>query len=233
MAQSGARSLGDRTADGKSGRGGVDAKDDGRHTGMTPAQWYCLLAGAALLLAGTFGFIADASFDTAGSVDTDATGNADGQLQGDSFLGFEVNGWHNLVHLASGLLLLAAFRKRTPAKTIALLFGIVYGVVTIIGLIDGNDVLGFIPVNPADNILHLALSLAGILAALVSPRDEHVRTSTAPATGTTAGTPRAATTTDRTVHDAPETTGRDTRFDRNLDPRDMNAGDRGEQKTNR
>jgi hypothetical protein len=230
MAQTGARSLGDRNTGGdNTGRGGnlVDAKDDGRHKGMTPAQWYCLLAGAALLLAGIFGFLADGSFDTAGSSDGEANGNANGELQGDSFLGFEVNGWHNIVHLLSGLLLLSAFRKRTAAKTVALAFGIVYGLVALIGLIDGNDVLGLIPVNPADNILHIALSLAGIIAALVSPREEKHHTSTAPATGVRT----TGTTTERKVV-TPEP-GRDTRFDRQLDPRDQNPGDRGEQNINR
>jgi hypothetical protein len=227
MAQSGANSLG-KSSTGDKGRDGglVDAKDDGRHTGMTPAQWYCLLAGAALLLAGIFGFLADATFDTGASGADNDGGNVGGALQGDSFLGFEVNGWHNVVHLLSGLLLLSAFRKRTAAKTVALAFGIVYGLVALIGLIDGNDVLGLIPVNPADNILHIALSLAGILAALVSPRDEKLRTSTGPATGT-AG---RGTTTDRKVVDG-GTTGRGDRFDRELDPRDMNPTDRGEQST--
>lgn len=150
----------------------MDATHDGRHTGRTPAQWYCLLAGAALLLAGLFGFIADATFDVGGGADGDPNGNANGMLQGDSFLGFEVNGWHNVVHVLSGIVLLAAFNRRRPAKTVALAFGVVYGLVTIIGLVDGNDVLGIIPVNPADNVLHLALSLVGILAAVVSPTDE-------------------------------------------------------------
>ena len=224
MAQSGARTAGTKETGTSSGRGGVDTKDDGRETGMTPAQWYCLLAGAALLLAGIFGFLADATFDTGASGTDNDGGNVGGALQGDSFLGFEVNGWHNVVHLLSGLVLLSAFRKRTPAKTIALLFGVVYGLVTVIGLIDGNDVLGLIPVNPADNILHLGLSLAGIIASLVSPREEGVRTSTAPAT-TGAG---RGTTTERTVQD---TGTRGERFDRTLDPRDMNPGDRGEERT--
>jgi len=233
MAQQGARSLGNKnagngTGEGRDGAGLVDAKDDGRHKGMTPAQWYCLLAGLALLLAGIFGFLADSTFDTslgnADANDTEAAGNADGKLQGDGFLGFEVNGWHNVVHLLSGLLLLAAFRSRKAAKTVALAFGIVYGIVALIGLINGNDVLGIIPVNPADNILHIALSLAGILAALVSPRDEKHRTSTGSGTGTTGH----GTTTDRKVVDG-GTTGRGDRFDRELDPRDMNPADRGEQ----
>ena len=186
----GARSVGANQA-GTSGtgdrKGGLDAKDDGRETGRTPAQWYCLLAGAALLLAGIFGFLADATFDTGASGTDNDGGNVGGALQGDSFLGFEVNGWHNVVHLLSGLVLLAAFSKRKPAKTVALAFGIVYGLVTLIGLIDGNDVLGLIPVNPADNILHLALSLAGILAALVSPTDEHRGRGHGTGTGTGTG----------------------------------------------
>jgi hypothetical protein len=171
---SGARSVGARSdRDG----GMIDARDDGRHTGRTPAQWYCLLAGAALLLAGVFGFVADATFDTSMTVDPEPGGNANGALQGDSFLGFEVNGWHNLVHLLSGAVLLLAARGRGSAKTVALAFGVVYGVVTVIGLIDGNDVLGLIPVNAADNVLHLALSAVGILAALASPTDERRRRS--------------------------------------------------------
>jgi Domain of unknown function (DUF4383) len=141
--------------------------------GLTPAQWYCLLIGLALLLAGAFGFLADASFDTSGTADGDRTGNADGQLQGDGFLGFEVNAWHNIVHLLSGLVLLAAFRRRGSAKAVALAFGAVYGLVALIGLIDGSDVLGIIPVNGADNVLHIALSALGILTALVSRGDEH------------------------------------------------------------
>jgi Domain of unknown function (DUF4383) len=122
----------------------------------TPAQWYCLAAGLALLLAGVFGFISDSTFDVGGA------------LNGDGFLGFEVNGWHNVVHVLSGVLLLAAFRRRGPARTVALAFGVVYGIVAIIGLIDGNDVVGLIPVNAADNVLHIALSALGIATGLVS-----------------------------------------------------------------
>lgn len=133
--------------------------------GRTPAQWYCLLAGAALLLAGIFGFLANADFGL-GSVPS-------GTVDGSSFLGFEVNGWHNIVHLVSGLLLLAAANTRPTAKVMALAFGLVYGLVAIIGLIDGSDVLGIIPVNGADHILHIALAVLGILAGLVSKARKH------------------------------------------------------------
>jgi hypothetical protein len=132
------------------------ARDDQR----TPAQWYCLLAGVALLLAGIFGFISDSSFET-----------GDG-IQGDRFLGFEVNAIHNLIHLASGLVLLAASPRRASARAVALGFGLVYGLVAIIGLIDGEDVLGLIPINSADNLLHIALAALGVLTGLISRHDD-------------------------------------------------------------
>jgi hypothetical protein len=137
-------------------------RDDQR----TPAQWYCLLAGLALLLAGAFGFISDSSFDTGDGV------------QGDLFLGFEVNAIHNLIHVASGLLLLAASPRRAPARAVALGFGLVYGVVAIIGLVDGEDVLGLIPINSADNLLHVALAALGIITGLISRDDDRGRGST-------------------------------------------------------
>jgi hypothetical protein len=124
----------------------------------SPAEWYCLVAGAALLLVGILGFIADASFDTGDGVN------------GGSFLGFEVNAIHNLVHVASGLVLLIAARRRDTARAVAIAFGLTYGLVAIIGLIDGNDVLTLIPVNAADNVLHVLLSVLGIIAGLVSRR---------------------------------------------------------------
>jgi hypothetical protein len=132
----------------------------------TPAQWYCLLAGAALTLAGIVGFFADSSFSTGNNV------------SGGSLLGFEVNGLHNLIHLASGLLLLFASRSRADARTVAIAFGAVYLVVAIIGIIDGGDVLTLIPINGADNVLHVALAALGIVAGLVS-RNADRRHSTA------------------------------------------------------
>ena len=132
----------------------------------TPAQWYCLLAGAALALAGLAGFIVDASFDVGDGVD------------GGSLLGFEVNGIHNLVHLASGALLLVASRERATARPVAIAFGATYGLVALIGLIDGDDVLGLLPINSADNVLHVGLALLGLVAGLVS-RNADRRHSTA------------------------------------------------------
>jgi hypothetical protein len=124
--------------------------------GRTPAQVYALVFGATLLIVGIVGFFVDSSFDTGSGV------------QGDDLIVFEVNGWHNLVHIASGLLGLALMGTAAGARAYALGFGAVYLVVTIWGFIDGSDVLGLIPVNSADNWLHVAIAVTGILAGLAS-----------------------------------------------------------------
>ena len=136
------------------------AKDrtvDGDRDERTPAQWYSLIFGAVLLIAGIAGFFANSSFGDLGS-----------DVQGDELIVFEVNGWHNIVHLASGLLGLALAARPSTARLFALGFGVVYLLVTIYGLIDGTDVLGVLPINGADNVLHIAISVTGILAGLAS-----------------------------------------------------------------
>jgi hypothetical protein len=141
-----------------SARAGASRTDAGtRSDARTPAQWYTLIFGATLLLVGIIGFFADAGFDVGTGVD------------GDKLLGiFEVSGIHNLIHIASGAVLLAASPKRATARLVAIGFGVVYLLVTIIGFIQGDNVIGLIPVNSADNFLHLAISALGIAAGLMS-----------------------------------------------------------------
>ncbi len=136
----------------------------------SPAQVYAAVIGAALLLAGIAGFFYNASFGSGDGTDRDAV------------LGIlDVNGWHNVVHLASGLFLLALMRRHDSARLAALAFGAIYGVVTIIGLINGHDVLGLLPVNPADNVLHILLTVAAFAAGL-APAGDRTRAATPRAT---------------------------------------------------
>jgi|GEM_PF-457311 hypothetical protein len=123
--------------------------------GRNLAQMFCLVTGAVLLIVGILGFTSDASFDAGSNV------------QGDEFLGFEVNGWHNLVHIATGAFLLAVAGNAATAISGALIFGALYVVVFIWGLID-DTVLWLVPINGADNVLHLILALAAIAAALAA-----------------------------------------------------------------
>ncbi len=125
----------------------------------TPAQIYALAFGITLVIAGIAGFFVDSSFDTGNNV------------QGDDLIVFEVTGIHNLVHIASGLLGLALAGTPRGAKAYALGFGVVYLLVVLVGIADGEDFLGLFPVNAADNVLHIVISLTGIAAGLAS-RDE-------------------------------------------------------------
>jgi uncharacterized protein DUF4383 len=146
-------------------RTSLDGPAEGRHReDRSPAQWFCLIVGATLVLLGLLGFLAEAKFDT-------AIGGDPGQLDGEDFLIFEVNGWHNVVHILSGLFLLAFAARRAAARAAALAFGAIYAVVSLIGLIDGKDVLGIIPIDRADNVLHVLLALFALAAGLLSGRD--------------------------------------------------------------
>ncbi len=72
---------------------------------------------------------------------------------------FEVNMVHNIVHIASGLLGLFAFNSsQSASRTFLIVFGLVYGLVTVIGFAMGGDILGLFHANGADNYLHLAIS---------------------------------------------------------------------------
>lgn len=142
------------SAAGRTGGRGTEAR--------TPAQIYSLVFGATLLVAGIAGFFVNSEFGDLGA-----------NVEGDELILFEVNGWHNIVHLASGLLGLALARSAAGGFAFALGFGLTYALVTVWGLITGDNILfGLAPINGADNVLHTAIAAAGILAALASrPRD--------------------------------------------------------------
>ncbi|MGE5746371.1 MAG: DUF4383 domain-containing protein [Solirubrobacterales bacterium] len=132
----------------------------------SPARLYCLLVGALLVIAGIIGFFYEASFATGDSIRTD-----------DVFGVLSVNGWHNVVHIAVGALLLVC--AGSAARPAALFVGILFVVLCILGFVatgDGgitfvakDDVLvKLVPVNNEDNVLHLILGVTGVIAALAS-----------------------------------------------------------------
>ena len=59
------------------------------------------MVGATLLLVAVLGFLVEASSDVGGN-----------GVQGLNLVGFEVNGWPNVVHLLSGAVLLALTGRR-------------------------------------------------------------------------------------------------------------------------
>jgi Domain of unknown function (DUF4383) len=126
-------------------------------TNRSPAQLYALVFGATLVLAGIVGWFYSSSFGTPGKVDG-------------VFGILDVNGWHNLVHIATGVLGLLALGY-SAARTYAVGLGAVYVVVAIWGFVvgDGSQILSIIPVNTEDNVLHLVIGLAGLGAFAATP----------------------------------------------------------------
>jgi Domain of unknown function (DUF4383) len=113
------------------------------------------------VIAGIVGFFYSASF---------ATGD---DLEADALLGIlDVNGWHNLVHIATGLLGLAA--AGYAARTYALGLGLAYVLIAIWGFLEVENgfgaLLDVIPVNTEDNFLHLILGLTGLAAGAATPK---------------------------------------------------------------
>lgn len=72
---------------------------------------------------------------------------------------FPINILHNLFHLAFGAWAIAAYRTFPAARTYARSVAVVYGVLTIMGLIPLlNTTFGLIPIHSHDVWLHLVLA---------------------------------------------------------------------------
>jgi hypothetical protein len=127
--------------------------------GKTLAQVWALTLGAVLVVVGLVGFLVEPSF---------AVGDS---AQRGTLILFDINGWHNVVHLLSGVVGLAMAGTAARARLYSIGYGIVYVLVTILGFAvgDGGLLLSLIPINTADNVLHLAVALTGIGVGLASP----------------------------------------------------------------
>lgn len=108
-----------------------------------PQQLLAQVVGAVLTLVGAAGF-----------------------LTGGTLLIFGINTLHNLVHLLSGVLGLAAgfYAGGQWARYYNQGFGVVYLLVTVLGFAAPALAASLLAINPADNFLHLALGivLAGV-----------------------------------------------------------------------
>jgi hypothetical protein len=124
--------------------------------GPSPARLYATAVGAALIVFGIVGFFYSASFGSPGEVD-------------ELFGIFAVNAWANVLHILSGALglLVAGY----AARRYALWLGVLYLVLALWGFTigSGEAILGFLPVNSGDNLLHLVLGALGVAAALSTP----------------------------------------------------------------
>jgi Domain of unknown function (DUF4383) len=122
----------------------------------SPARLYASAVGALLVILGILGFFYSASFGGPGEVE-------------DMLGAFAVNGWLNVIHIALGAigLLVAGF----AAREYALSLGILMSVVAVWGFVigGGEEILGFLPANLGDDLLHLVLGVLGLAAAAGTP----------------------------------------------------------------
>ena len=109
-----------------------------------------ILFGIVFLLVGVLGFVPG--------------------VTNDMLLGiFHVNAAHNAVHLLSGAAaLIAGMMSASAARVYFRVFGVVYALVAILGLIVGNGMLlGLISNNMADVALHFVIALAALALGFV------------------------------------------------------------------
>jgi hypothetical protein len=89
---------------------------------------------------------------------------------------FQVSILHNIVHLLFGLAGLALARTAPAARSYLIGGGAVYLVLWLYGLvIDHDSAANFVPVNGADNWLHLLLGIGMIALGVLTTRGRTVR----------------------------------------------------------
>ena len=131
-------------------------RSDGRGVRTSPSQLLALIVGLAFTAAGIAGFFVTGTEDFTHH-DT-----------GETLLGLEINGLHNVVHLALGLAGIALSARLATARLYGWLLALGYGAAFVFGLfaVDDED-LNFLSLNDADNWFHLASAAVGLIIALL------------------------------------------------------------------
>jgi len=128
-------------------------------------QKIALVVGIVFLLVGIAGFVPGLTTgDLAGA----------GHESMAMLLGvFQVSVLHNIVHLLFGVVGLLAAGRATGSRMYLVIGGIVYFVLWIYGLFTAGHSSGanFVPLNNADNWLHLVLAVGMVALGVVFPRE--------------------------------------------------------------
>ena len=136
----------------------------------TPVQNVARLVGIVFLLVGIAGFIPGVTTNLYDGLEF--AGN-DGNAE---LLGmFQVSVLHNIVHGLFGIAGLALAATASGARTYLIGGGAIYLGLSVLGIVGGGD---WIPVNDADNWLHLLLGAGMIGLGVLTTRESRV-TSTA------------------------------------------------------
>ncbi len=135
------------------------AGNTGAARSKTVPEILSLAFGAVYLLVGIVGFFIT-GFDDFFAHDTNET-----------LLIFEINGMHNVVHIVIGVAGLVLGRTLAGARTYGWLLAVGYGAAFIYGLIAIGKEWDFLSINGADNVLHIATALVGLVIALMPVRN--------------------------------------------------------------
>lgn len=130
---------------------------DQRSSQMTPVQKAAIAIGAVFLLVGILGFAP--GITTNYDLLTIAGHHSHAALLGL----FRVSVLHNVIHLLFGVAGLMLARTFNGARSFLIGGGVIYALLFVYGLIiDRASLMNFVPVNDADNWLHLGLAIAMI-----------------------------------------------------------------------
>lgn len=139
-------------------------------TAASPVRRAAQAAGVLFLLIGVLGFIPGITTDY-------GTMKFAGHDSEAKLLGlFQVSILHNLVHLAYGVAGLALARTVSGARTFLLAGGAIYLVLWLYGVVvDHDSGANFVPLNTADDWLHLFLGVGMIALGLALTRPAGAR----------------------------------------------------------
>ncbi|MGW4479700.1 DUF4383 domain-containing protein [Rhodococcus triatomae] len=131
----------------------------------TPVQVAALVVGAVFLAVGVLGFVPGVT------TNYDSLEFAGHESEAALFGVFAVSVLHNIVHLVFGVAGIAMSRTAPAAQLFLLGGGIVYLALWVYGMVvDEHSSANFVPVNTADNWLHLGLGLGMVVVGLVLGR---------------------------------------------------------------
>jgi hypothetical protein len=112
------------------------------------AKKFAVIFGIVFVIVGILGFIPNPIVGADGIFVTDAI--------------------HNIVHLLIGVVLLVAAKSASASAMWLKVFGVVYLVLFVDGLIQPNALLGFVTANTADTWLHLVLGVVLLLVGFMA-----------------------------------------------------------------
>lgn len=128
-------------------------------------QWAALVGGAVFLVIGIAGFVPGVT------TDHDALALAGAHSQARLFGVFQVSVLHNVVHLLFGVLGLALAATFNGARGFLVGSGVVYLALWLYGLAVAPDsAANVVPVNTADDWLHLGLGLVLLIVGVLLGR---------------------------------------------------------------